>query len=166
MPCATSWLALQVPLVRAPSTPFLLPVQIGNIYQQFSSPEVGPFVLITSCFAHPFCLKTNLLLVIEGWGGAQHHQAQCPPAAGARWAKCFSAHYPTCIWFGPVLRSMQLAVLDTHVGARAQVGHVEPGPTTAAEWQRSLHSLRGASKYGTLTTSQDKTEGCLGIPLR
>eukprot|EP00891_Asterochloris_glomerata_P000372 jgi/Astpho2/372/Aster-02246 len=54
-----------VPLVRAPSIPFPLPVQIGNIYQQFSSPEVGEVRNIIK-------LSVPLLLEPGGPSASQH----------------------------------------------------------------------------------------------
>ena len=62
--CATSLRALQVPLVRAPSTPFPLPVQIGNIYQQFSSPEEGEVRNI---------IKLSVPLLLEPGGPSAFH---------------------------------------------------------------------------------------------
>ena len=58
--------------MRAPSTPFPLPVQIGNIYQHFSSPDVGEVRNI---------IKLSVPLLLEP-GGPSACQHTVPCASG------------------------------------------------------------------------------------
>ena len=130
-----------MPLVRAPSTPFPLPVQIGNIYQQFSSPEVGEVRNI---------IKLSVPLLLQPGGPSASHP-----------------YCPTCI--RTAVQPMQLVILDTHAGARAQVRGaqvrgVKAGTTTAANWQSRLQSQ--AAKHRTPAIAQDKTGRCLALPCR
>ena len=143
-PCATALVPLQVPLVRAPSTPFPLPVQIGNIYQQFSSPEVGEVRNI---------IKLSVPLLLQPGGPSASYACR-----------------PPCI--RPVVQPMQLVLLDTHAGARAQVRGaqgrgVKAGTTTAAKWQSRLQSPRCASSQAqdpSHSPGQDRALPCVALP--